>query len=146
MCFTAPPTSPDCMVFGIDDDYPIRCHTSTIRRGDTVVTWNSLHLKYKRSFWSCLMDNWFPYAWALSENTMGNTIYFPSFDIGGNGLFYSLASRKFHSLALASAKNDLYNTKRMLHSVWITPTASEIYAEDHLRWFPNPGNFIPSIG
>ncbi|KAL4304046.1 hypothetical protein GQ457_10G013670 [Hibiscus cannabinus] len=25
MCFTAPPTSPDCMVFGIDDDYPIRC-------------------------------------------------------------------------------------------------------------------------
>ncbi|KAK8698128.1 hypothetical protein V6N13_114259 [Hibiscus sabdariffa] len=103
--------------------------------------WEEVHSLGDRMIFACRTC-----CISMQTDTMGNTIYFPSFDIGGNGLFYSLASRKFHSLALASAKNDLYNTKRMLHSVWITPTASEIYAEDHLRWFPNPGNFIPSIG
>ncbi|KAK9045568.1 hypothetical protein V6N11_051477 [Hibiscus sabdariffa] len=237
MCFSSPPTSPDCMVFGIDDEYPVECIVSTLRRGQ--FWWRHVfYQEYTAKFYSpqsnpvfhngafyCsdidgklgVYDNtkseigdWkildklrFPcksiqetflvvfdgelvsicmgpigeyvrvfrlnydceIGWeevhslgdrmifasrtcciSMQTDTMGNTIYFPSFDIGGNGLFYSLASRKFHSLVLSSAKNDLYNTKRMLHSVWITPTASEIYTEDDLLWFPNPGNFIPSSG
>ncbi|TYG58953.1 hypothetical protein ES288_D08G263200v1 [Gossypium darwinii] len=66
----------------------------------------------------------------MRTHSMGNNIYFPNFDNGGNGLFYSLASRKFHSLGVALPRKDLYNTKRMLHCAWITPTALE--------------NFIPS--
>ncbi|TYI70882.1 hypothetical protein E1A91_D08G254400v1 [Gossypium mustelinum] len=69
----------------------------------------------------------------MRTHSMGNNIYFPNFDNGGNGLFYSLASRKFHSLGVALPRKDLYNTKRMLHCAWITPTALEVYTNDELR-------------
>ncbi|TYG58950.1 hypothetical protein ES288_D08G262900v1, partial [Gossypium darwinii] len=67
----------------------------------------------------------------MRTHSMGNTIYFPNFDSGGNGLFYSLASRKFHSLGAALPRKDLYNTKLMLHCAWITPTALEWKSERH---------------
>ncbi|KAK8564876.1 hypothetical protein V6N12_058456 [Hibiscus sabdariffa] len=158
MCFTSPPTSPDCMVFGIDDDYPIGCLISTLRRGE--FCWRHVrYQEYTAKFYSPQSNPVFHNGAFYCSDIDGKLGVYDTTtrEVGGwnildklrfpcNGLFYSLASHKFHSFAKASAKNDLYNTKRMLPSVWITPTASEIYTEDDLIWFPNPGNFIPSSG
>ncbi|KAK9044136.1 hypothetical protein V6N11_072453 [Hibiscus sabdariffa] len=238
MCFSCPPTSPDCMVFGIDDDDPREAEVSIIRRGQVSVTtflcstedawFDSSHgspVFYKGAFYCLSIDGQLgvfdanardngrwkifdklkhpcesiqenflvesdgelisvvvgrigeyvrvfqincdqEFRWVevhsladkmifacrtgsicMQSRTMGNTIYFPNLDAGGNGLFYSLVSRKFHSLELASARKDLYDTRRMLHCAWITPSApEETYAEDELRWPPRPKYFIPSSG
>ncbi|TYH07626.1 hypothetical protein ES288_A08G248300v1 [Gossypium darwinii] len=237
MCFSTPPTSPNCMVFGILDDSPTVSDVTIIHRGES--SWLNIRYKtnnvrfytshgnpvfYKGAFYCLGIDGklgifdpskrgrrcWkiidklkhpcdsiqenflvesngelisicmghigeyvrvfrlnyhYEIRWeevqnlgdemifasrtgsmCLRTHSMGNTIYFPNFDNGGNGLFYSLASRKFHSLGVALPRKDLYNTKRMLHCAWITPTALEVYRDDELRWFPNRENFIPSSG
>ncbi|PPS04739.1 hypothetical protein GOBAR_AA15929 [Gossypium barbadense] len=237
MCFSTPPTSPNCMVFGILDDSPTVSDVTIIHRGES--SWPNIRYKtnnvrfytshgnpvfYKGAFYCLGIDGklgifdpskrgrrcWkiidklkhpcdsiqenflvesngelisicmghigeyvrvfrlnyhYEIRWeevqnlgdemifasrtgsmCLRTHSMGNTIYFPNFDNGGNGLFYSLASRKFHSLGVALPRKDLYNTKRMLHCAWITPTALEVYRDDELRWFPNRENFIPSSG
>ncbi|PPE00006.1 hypothetical protein GOBAR_DD02986 [Gossypium barbadense] len=235
MCFSTPPTSPNCLVFGILNDYPITSDVTIIHRGES--SWTNICYKtnnvrfytshgnpvfYKGAFYCLGIDGklgifdpnkrgsrcWkiidklklpcdsiqenllvesngelisicmghigeyvrifrlnydYDIRWedvhnlgdemifasrtgsmCLQTHAMGNTIYFPSFDNGGNGLFYSLASHKFHSLGVALPRKDLYNTKRMLHCAWITPTALEVYTEYELRWFLNRENFIPS--
>ncbi|CAK9138855.1 unnamed protein product, partial [Ilex paraguariensis] len=48
----------------------------------------------------------------------GNKIYFPKF-YGGNGVFYSLGTRKFHSFVGNFSKEDFYDMKDMKHCTWI---------------------------
>ncbi|MBA0755531.1 hypothetical protein Gogos_021029 [Gossypium gossypioides] len=202
MCFSTPPTSPNCMVFGILDDSPtisdVKSFIEEKVDGQTSVTrqiiWKIGHLRSQQKGSRCwkiidklklpcdsIQENFlvecsgelisicmghigeyvrvfrlnyhYEIRWeevhnlgdemifasrtgsmCMRTHSMGNTIYFPNFDNGGNGLFYSLASRKFHSLGVALPRKDLYNNKRMLHCAWITPTGLEVYTDDELRW------------
>ncbi|TYI70878.1 hypothetical protein E1A91_D08G254000v1, partial [Gossypium mustelinum] len=180
MCFSTPPTSPNCMVFGILDDCPIISDVTIIHRGES--SWTNICYKTNNGAFYCLgmdeklgilgpnkrgsqyvrifrLNSHYEIRWeevhnlgdemifasrtgsmCMRTHSMGNTIYFPNFDNGGNGLFYSLASRKFHSLGAALPRKDLYNTKLMLHCAWITPTALEVYTEDELRCERHGGN------
>ncbi|KAE8698526.1 Tubulin alpha-1 chain [Hibiscus syriacus] len=146
MCFSSPPTSPDCTIFGIDNNInPKEANISLIRRGQVWITifhcsaenqWFNLShgspVFYKGSFYCLSIDGqlgvfdtntrdnrlWrifdklkHPCKWeeveslgdtmifvsrtgcvSMQSRTMGNTIYFPIFDSGGNDCCRSAAS------------------------------------------------------
>ncbi|KAL6988283.1 hypothetical protein U1Q18_014033 [Sarracenia purpurea var. burkii] len=61
---------------------------------------------------------------SLAETAMvkgaGNKIYLPMF-YGNEGVFYSLATRKFHCFSGTYCGNNLYDTKHMKHCAWVKP-------------------------
>ncbi|KAL3538651.1 hypothetical protein ACH5RR_002017 [Cinchona calisaya] len=57
---------------------------------------------------------------ALVRGT-GNKIYFPRFH-GDNGLFYSLATKRYHTFGGGSCYESFHNSKERLYCTWMKPS------------------------
>ncbi|KAK8342492.1 hypothetical protein V6Z11_A08G245200 [Gossypium hirsutum] len=140
MCFSTPPTSPNCMVFGILDDSPTVSDVTIIHRGES--SWPNI--RYKTNNVRFYTSHGNPVFYKGAFYCLGIDGKLGIFDPSKRGrrCWKIIDKLKHPSLP----RKDLYNTKRMLHCAWITPTALEVYRDDELRWFPNRENFIPSSG
>ncbi|MBA0737429.1 hypothetical protein Gogos_010894 [Gossypium gossypioides] len=63
MCFSTPPSSPNCMVFGILDDYPIISDVTIIHRGES--SWTNICYKTNN------MENWASWVPTKGEAVVG---------------------------------------------------------------------------
>ncbi|CAN1232883.1 F-box/kelch-repeat protein At3g18720 [Linum perenne] len=64
---------------------------------------------------------------------LGNKVFFDRFN-GEDGVFYSLATKKFHTFWSGYNSNDWCDTKEYTNSAWIEPNF-ETHTKDELRWF-----------
>ncbi|CAL1393502.1 unnamed protein product [Linum trigynum] len=65
---------------------------------------------------------------------LGNKVFLDRFS-GRDGIFYSLATRKFHTFWSGRNSSDWRDTKEYTYSAWIEPNL-EKHTETELRWFP----------
>ncbi|KAK2999419.1 hypothetical protein RJ639_006648 [Escallonia herrerae] len=150
MTFTAPPTSSDCAVFGVDplfdeeDIMSVFVGVEGFKRGAKISVFRLDRLKMEWQEIEELGDKML----FLSDSTclsatshipgMENKIYFPKLPRlhGRYGVFYSLATGMHQTFGNDFSSTNLGDTRELLNCSWIEPR-DYTYSETELDWLKN---------